>query len=188
MLVFHSSQLILQPQPTRTTDSYSKYQMAPTVFASTKLSEARTPSSALFSAFSSNLPRSHVSLPCSENSAAFFGPKLPSPSTSPLPSLPTATWSLVLPWLWEEWELGFKEQGSPAGISDTHLLVQVQLGPVVLAVTGSEAGVGDIWWERLLLPGCWGLCGWGNKVLNHNHSVKLHPDSLKLEHNKHTLF
>lgn len=56
-----------------------------------------------------------------------------------------ATWSLVLPWLWEEWKLGFKEQCSPAGISDTHLLVQVQLGPIVLAVTGSEAGVGDIW-------------------------------------------
>lgn len=53
----------------------------------------------------------------------------------------------MLPWVWEEWGLGFKEQESSAGISHTHThtpLVQVQSGPVVLGVSGAEAGGGDI--------------------------------------------
>ena len=40
------------------------------------------------------------------------------------------------------------------------LCLQVQLGPVGPVTAGAKVGVS--WWERVLLPGCWGYDGLGN--------------------------
>lgn len=48
------------------------------------------------------------------------------------------------------WRLGAKEQDSPARISDTHLFLLVQVGPVLSVVA---VAVGKVWQARILLPG-----------------------------------
>lgn len=48
------------------------------------------------------------------------------------------------------WGLGAREQDSPVRISDTHLFLLVQVGPVVPAVA---VAVGNVLQARIQLPG-----------------------------------
>lgn len=48
------------------------------------------------------------------------------------------------------WGLGAREQDSPVRISDTHLFLLVQAGPVVPAVA---VAVGNVLQARIQLPG-----------------------------------
>lgn len=53
-------------------------------------------------------------------------------------------------WMGKGWGLGAREQDSPVRISDTHLFLLVQVGPVVPAVA---VAVGNVLQARIQLPG-----------------------------------